>query len=150
MNYYTKQDRKMERKVEIKALSDLNYGELAAMLNDYIDFHDPFKDNQYRIQKIKNLIEDLENNLTSFEKKRLTKIIFCINFDGAYINLTIEPTSYTVSYFERFEEDFFELYRCKALIEKRLMVELWLYYFYNELKTTLPEIADKVYFKYGA
>lgn len=133
----------------MKALSDLSYEELVAKLDDCIDFHDPYKDNQHRIQKIKNLIESLDDKLSSIGKKRVTKIVFSINFDGAYVNLTIEPPSYPISYFERFEEDFFEIYRCKALIEKRLMVELWLYYFFIELSVSLPEIADKVYFKYG-
>jgi len=137
------------KKIKMKLLSDLGYEEIAVKLDKCIEFYDPFKDNQYRNQKIKILIEDLDDKLTSIGEKRVTKIVFSISFEATHVNLAFEPSLFTISFFERFSEDFYEMYRCKALIEKRLMVELWLYYFFIELSVSLPEIADKVYFKYG-
>jgi|JI6StandDraft_1071083.scaffolds.fasta_scaffold234451_1 hypothetical protein len=132
----------------MQLLKDLNYDLITAKLKKTIDFYDPFMDNKLNDQKIKNLTEDLDGKLATLDNKKINKLIFHICSDASHVDFKSEPQIIEIMYFERFSNDFFEMYRCVDLYEQKLIIELWLYYFYQELKSTIPEVADKSYSQY--
>lgn len=132
----------------MQLLKDLEYDLITSKLKKAIDFYDPFMGNKHYAQKIKSLIADLDGKLVTLNSKKLKKLIIHISTDADHVDLKSMPLVIEITYFERFSNDFFEMYRCYNLYEQKLIVELWLYYFYQELNNSIPEVAEKFYFKY--